>query len=101
MAQASKKINGGKPLTPEDIQHIRIDRGNVTIVALARLASEALVRDVSAWQMRAVIHRFPGVVYQDVREWLAGWIGCEVSQVGREPSFRKVSESTVTEEVAV
>jgi hypothetical protein len=99
MAQASKKINGGKPLTPEDIQHIRIDRGNVTIVALSRLASEALGRDVSAWQMRAVIHRFPGVVYQDVREWLAGWIGCDVSQVGREPLPRK-APATETAEAA-
>lgn len=99
MAQASKKINGGKPLSPQDIKHVLIDREK-TIVELARLASEQMGREVSAWQMRAVIHRFPGVVYQDVREWLAAWLGCDVSQVGRDPLPRKATEPQQPEEVA-
>jgi hypothetical protein len=96
MAQASKKINGGKPLSDVDIKHILLDRGE-TKVSLARLASAELGRTVTPWQMKAVIFRYPGVVYQDLREWLAGWIGCEVSQVGREPLPRKAPVTETAE----
>lgn len=99
MAQASKKINGGKPLSSRDIDHILLDRGE-TKVGLARLASAALDRTVTPWQVKAVIFRYPGVVYQDLREWLAGWIGCDVSQVGREPIPRKAPESEAAEAAA-
>jgi hypothetical protein len=83
MPDSSKKSNV-KPLEPKDIKRVLFER-DVTIAALARRATEELDREVTAWQMRAVIHRFPGVVYQEIREWLAGWLGCEVWQVGNEP----------------
>lgn len=99
MAQAPKKINGGKPLSAQDIGHILIDRGE-TKVGLARLATEALGHEVTAWQVKAVIFRYPGVVYQDLREWLAEWIGCDVSQVGREAAPRKVPDPETAEAAA-
>jgi hypothetical protein len=90
MAQARKKINGGKPLSALDINHILIDR-SASKVSLAALASQELGCEVTAWQLKAVIYRYPGVVYQDLREWLAKWIGCDVSQVGRDPLPRKAT----------
>lgn len=99
MAQASKKINGGKPLSSRDIDHILLDRCE-TKVGLARLASEGLGRTITPWQVKAVIFRYPGVVYQDLRQWLAEWIGCEVSQVGREAAPRKVADDEVAADAA-
>lgn len=86
MPDSAKKINA-EPLEPKEIKRVLFER-DVSIAALARLASEELGHEVTAWQMRAVIHRFPGVVYQELREWLATWLGCEVCQVGNEPAPR-------------
>ena len=91
MSQPRKKINGGKPLSSLDIKHILLDRKQ-SIVGLAAAAEKALGREVTAWQIKAVIYRYPGVVYQDLREWLAAWIGCRFSQVGREPTRGRESK---------
>lgn len=78
-----------KPLTEKEIKHVLLDR-EVTIADLARLATADMGREVTHWQMSAVIHRYPNIVYQELREWLARWIGCEAWRVGNEP--RRASE---------
>ncbi len=61
----------------------------------ARLAREW---NVPAWNLRAVIHRHPEVVYQPIREKLAEFLGVPVSDVGREPAPKK--QATAQEEAA-
>jgi hypothetical protein len=85
MSDSHVEINA-KPLTVLDIKHALLDRGNVAIAELARRAAHDLGHPVTAWQVRAVIYRYSGVVYQELREWLAAYLGCEVWQVGNEPT---------------
>jgi hypothetical protein len=89
MSVSRKKIKA-QPLTPKDIKRVLFE-GDVKISHLAQKASKDLKRVVTPWQVRAVIYRFPDVVYQDIREWLAGYLGCDVSQVGNEPSPRTIA----------
>jgi hypothetical protein len=95
MSDSPDKINAlpnDKPLSALDIKHVLLDRNNQSIAGLARLASKDIGRKVTPWQMRAVIYRYPGTVYQDIREWLAAWLGCEVWQVGNEPAGAQAPE---------
>ncbi len=85
-----------QPLTPVDIKHVLLDRGD-TIASLARDWKEEGL-DVTSWKLRAVIYRNPEVVYQEIRERLARYIGCEVSQVGREPSVKSVTDEEIESE---
>lgn len=84
MTDSKLKFKGG-PLDPKEIKRVLFER-EVKVVTLAQLAAEDLGREVTPWQMRAVIYRWPGLVYQDIREWLAQWLGVEVSRVGNEPA---------------
>ncbi len=77
-----------EPLTPKDIKRVLFEQGD-TIAGLARDWG------VSSWQLRAVIYRYPEVVYQEIRERLADYIGCDVSQVGREVLPRQPTEAEV------
>lgn len=76
-----KSANKSKaePLSAKDIKRVFFEK-DVTIASLAR------EWDVPAWNIKAVIYRYPGYVLQEIRERLAEFIGCEVSQVGREAS---------------
>jgi hypothetical protein len=69
-------------LTDKDIKLILLDRGD-TIAGLARQW------ECSLWNLKAVIYRLPHTVCQRERELLAGYIGCEVRQIGREPALKK------------
>lgn len=77
-----------EPLTPKDIKRVIFDRDD-SIAGLARDWG------VSSWQLRAVIYRYPEVVYPEIRERLAEYIGCDVSQVGRESSCKPAPEGAV------
>jgi hypothetical protein len=92
MSESIEQINAN-PLSAKDINRILFER-ETSKAELARLASHALNREVTTWQLRAVIYRYEGVVYQDLREWLAGWLGVEVWQVGNEPSTARNCEDT-------
>jgi hypothetical protein len=73
-----------EPLTPKDVKRVLFERGD-TIAGLVRAWNEEHPGlRATAWQLRAVIYRYPEVVYQTIRELLADYLGCEVSQVGRE-----------------
>lgn len=80
------------PLSDRQIKAEIALRGT-SIAALARLATDELGYTVTAWQLKAVIHRYSGVVYPSLRVWLAGWLGCHVSQVGNEPATRRVKRA--------
>jgi lambda repressor-like predicted transcriptional regulator len=77
MPKDSRKSKG-EPLTPKDIKRVFIERGDT-------IAAKAREWGVSSWQLRAVIYRYPEVVYQEIREQLADYMDCDVSRVGREP----------------
>lgn len=66
------------PLTPREIKRSLEDRETNA----SRWARE---NGFTAWQVRAVIHRNPEVVYPEIRKALAAFLGVPVSEVGREP----------------
>jgi multimeric flavodoxin WrbA len=74
-----------EPLSAKDIKRIFFER-DVTIASLAR------EWDVPAWNIKAVIYRYPGYILQDIRERLAGFIGCDVAQIGREASHEESAQ---------
>jgi hypothetical protein len=73
----ARKESKLEPLTAKDIKRVFFENGDT-------IAGKAREWKVSTWQLRAVIYRYPEVVYQEIRELLADYIGCDVSQVGRE-----------------
>lgn len=80
-----------KPLTPVQITRALEDKG----YSQARWARE---RGFTPWQLRAVIHRNPEVVYQEIRELLAEFLGVPIAAVGREPA--RVVSADETAQVA-
>jgi hypothetical protein len=70
--------------TVKDIKHVLLERGD-TMAGLVRQWNESHPGlNATQWQLKAVIYRYPRVVYQRLRELLAEYLGCEVWQVGRE-----------------
>ena len=75
-----KEVRGkGEPLTAKDIKRVMFEREH-TIAGLAR------EWDVPVWNLKAVIYRYAGAVLPKERQLLADYIGCDVSQIGREAS---------------
>lgn len=87
-----KKSQTGKPLplSAKDIKRVMFERDD-TIAGLARKWG------VPVWNLKAVIYRYAGAVLPKERQLLADYLGCDVSQVGREPAR---SESKQPEAVA-
>lgn len=71
------------PLSSKDIRRVFFENEK-------SIASWARENNFDPWQVRAVISRNPEVVYQEIREALAAYVGCDVSQIGREPSREPV-----------
>jgi hypothetical protein len=74
------------PLTAKDIRRVFFENGD-------SIAGWAREHGVRPWQVHAVISRNPEVVYQDIREMLAAYVGCDVSQIGREPKPAQEAEA--------
>ncbi|HEX8708835.1 MAG TPA: hypothetical protein VF723_11375 [Pyrinomonadaceae bacterium] len=77
MPKAYKEIKP-EPLTPKDIRRVFFENGD-------SISGWARAHSFRPWCVHAVIRRDPEVVYQEIREALAAYIGCDVSQIGREP----------------
>jgi gp16 family phage-associated protein len=81
------------PLPPKDIRRVFFENGD-TIAGWAR------EQGFRPWQVHAVISGNPEVVYQEVREALADYVGCDVSQIGREPKLKRLPEEQPAQAVA-
>jgi hypothetical protein len=65
------------PLSAKDIKRVIFERDH-TIAGLAR------EWNVPVWNLKAVIYRYAGAVLPKERQLLADYIGCDVSQIGRD-----------------
>jgi hypothetical protein len=84
-----KKFKELPPLTPREITRGLED----TDPEFKSLADFARRHGLHYWNLIAVIQRDERVVCQEIREFLASYLGVDVSRIGREPKRPVVAES--------